>query len=84
MEKYDLVLADPPYSIEDCEHYGVSMVKRNKVMKALQRLSTGTHVVWLDQVKPMYKKDYFTNVGSIAMMKSTNHRFRVATIFERT
>src|SRR5688500_10251527 len=38
LHKYDLVLADPPYSIEDCERYGTSMVKRNRVMAALQRL----------------------------------------------
>ena len=27
---YDLILADPPYSVEDCEHYGTSMVKVTK------------------------------------------------------
>lgn len=80
---YDIVLADPPYSIEDCEHYGTSMVKRNSVMKALQGLSVGAHVVWLDQVLPMYRKDTFKIVGVIGMVKSTNHRFRVITIFER-
>ena len=80
---YDIVLADPPYSIEDCEHYGTSMVKRNSVMKALQGLPVGAHVVWLDQVLPMYRKDTFKIVGVIGMVKSTNHRFRVITIFER-
>ena len=47
--KYDLVLADPPYSVEDAEHYQTTMVKRNTVMRALQRLPEGAHVVWLDQ-----------------------------------
>jgi len=84
LEKYDLVLADPPYSVEDCEHYKTSMIKRNVVMKTLgHRLSKGTHVVWLDQVLPMYRKDEFTIVGVIGMVKSTNHRFRVVTIFEK-
>lgn len=38
LERYELVMADPPYSVEDAEHYGTSMVKRNRVMRALQRL----------------------------------------------
>jgi len=80
---YDLVLADPPYSIEDCEHYGTSMVKRNLVMKALERLPIDAHVVWLDQVLPMYRKAAFSVEGVIGMVKSTNHRFRVITIFNR-
>ena len=83
LEDFDLVLADPPYSVEDCEHYGTSMVKRNKVMKALQRTVPGTHIVWLDQVLPMFRKDFFKVVAVIGMVKSTNHRFRVITIFER-
>ena len=83
LEQYDLVLADPPYSIEDCEHYGTTMVKRNVVMRALQRLPAGAHVVWLDQVLPMYRKDCFSQDAVIGMWKSTNHRFRGITIFAR-
>jgi hypothetical protein len=80
---YDLILADPPYSVEDCEHYGTSMVSRNKVMRALARVSPGTHIVWLDQVLPMYRKDTFDIEAVIGMWKSTNHRFRGITIFRR-
>jgi hypothetical protein len=84
LEAFDLVLADPPYSVEDAEHYQTTMVKRNVVMRALgARLPVGAHVVWLDQVLPMYRKDQFGKVGSIGMVKSTNHRFRVVSIFER-
>src|ERR1039458_9326846 len=54
---YDLVLADPPYSVEDAERYQTTMVKRNTVLSALSGLSPGAHVVWLDQVLPMYRKD---------------------------
>lgn len=80
---YDLVLADPPYSVEDCERYQTTMVKRNVVMQALARLSPGAHVVWLDQVLPMYSKNTFSIEAVIGMVKSTNHRFRVVTIFRR-
>lgn len=84
VESFDLVLADPPYSVEDCVHYRTSMVKRNKVTAALgKRLKAGAHVVWLDQVLPMYRKDQFSITGVIGMVKSTNHRFRVVTIFEK-
>ena len=83
LEQYDLVLADPPYSVEDSQRYGTTMINRNKVMRALQRLRTGAHIVWLDQVLPMYRKDTFTQEAVIGMWKSTNHRFRGITIFRR-
>jgi hypothetical protein len=84
LDEFDLVCADPPYSVEDCDHYQTTMIKRNKVMSALGKgLNKGTHVVWLDQVLPMYRKDQFKIVGVIGMVKSTNHRFRVVTIFEK-
>ena len=84
VEHYDLVLADPPYSVEDADHYQPTMIKRNVVMRALaDKASLGTHVVWLDQVLPMYAKSQWSVIGRIGMCKSTNHRFRVVTIFER-
>jgi hypothetical protein len=83
LEQYDLVLADPPYSVEDAERYQATMIKRNVVMRALQRLPAGAHVVWLDQVLPMYRKANWHVDAYIGMVKSTNHRFRVITIFRR-
>jgi len=84
LDCYDLILADPPYSVEDAEHYQTTMIKRNVVMRTLgQRCLPGTHVVWLDQVLPMYRKDQWDIIGVIGMVKSTNHRFRVITIFEK-
>lgn len=84
IEDFDLVMADPPYSVEDCDHYQCTMVKRNIVMRALgSRLKAGAHVVWLDQVLPMYRKADFEVEGYVGMVKSTNHRFRVVTIFRK-
>lgn len=81
---HDIVLADPPYSAEDAEHYGAPMVNRNKVIQALAHGTLpGTHVVWLDQVLPMYRKTDWEMEAVIGMVKSTNHRFRVITIFRR-
>ena len=84
IEDYDLVLADPPYSIEDADRYQTTMIKRNAVLRALKRLRVGSHVVWLDQVLPMYRKDTFSIEATIGMVKSTNHRFRIVTVFRRT
>lgn len=83
LEKYDLVLADPPYSAEDAEHYHTSMVKRNLVFRALSRVKPGTHIVWLDQVLPMWRKDTFRLTGVVGLVRSTNHRFRIMSVYER-
>lgn len=81
---FDIIYADPPYSIEDSNHYGTPMVNRNKVLKECYKiLKHNGFVVWLDQVLPMYKKTEFELVGVIGMVKSTNHRFRVITIFQK-
>lgn len=82
LEKFDLVMSDPMYSVEDALHYGQPMIQRNVVMRTLgKRLASGCHVVWLDQVLPMYRKTDFAVEAYIGMVKSTNHRFRVITIF---
>jgi hypothetical protein len=84
LERYDLVLADPPYSVEDAERYQTTMVKRNVVMRSLAAgMKPGSRVVWLDQVLPMYRKDEWAIEAVIGMVKSTNHRFRVTTVFQR-
>jgi hypothetical protein len=84
LEQYDLVLCDPPYSVEDAERYQTTMIKRNTVMQTLgRRLTSGTHVAWLDQVLPMYRKDDFDVEAYISIVRSTNHRFRVLTIFRK-
>jgi hypothetical protein len=83
LDSYDLILADPPYSVEDAQRYQTTMIKRNAVMRALRGVSPGTHIVWLDQVLPMYRKDAFSIDAVIGMVKSINHRFRVITIFRR-
>jgi hypothetical protein len=46
------------------------MIKRT----ALQGLPAGAHVVWFDQVLPMYRKDSWAVEAVIGMVKSTNHR----------
>ena len=84
LHEYDLVLADPPYSVEDAERYQTTMVQRNVVMRSLAAgMTEDARVIWLDQVLPMYRKDEWAIEAVIGMVKSTNHRFRVVTIFRR-
>lgn len=83
LENFDIVLADPPYTGEDADRYGTPMVNRNKVMVALRQVDPGTPVVWLDQALPIYRKTDWEVIARIGLTKSTNHRFRVVTVFER-
>lgn len=84
LDYYDIFLVDPPYTGEDADHYGTTMVSRTKVMRALaEGAMPGTHVVWLDQASVMYRKDQWEIEASIAIERSTNHRFRSVKVFRR-
>jgi SAM-dependent methyltransferase len=81
---FDLILADPPYSAEDAEHYGTPMVNRNKVVSECAKvLRPGGHLCWLDMAFPMYKKAELKLVGTISLIRSTNHRVRAVFIWEK-
>lgn len=83
-DAYDIIYADPPYSAEDTIHYGTPMINRNKVLsECVKVIKMGGFIVWLDQVLPMYRKSELKIIGLIGMVKSTNHRFRVVTIFQK-
>jgi hypothetical protein len=84
VEDYDLVLADPPYSAEDADHYGTPLVSRNKVVAVLaQRMKPGAHLAWLDQAQPMYRKDTLRPEAAIGIVRSTMHRYRCLLIWVR-
>jgi hypothetical protein len=60
------------------------MVNRNKVVRTLSDgLRPGAYVAWLDQVYPMFTKIQLKPEAVIGIVGSTNHRFRVLTIFRR-
>ena len=81
---FQIIYADPPYSIEDAKHYGVSLVNRKKVVNECHIiLQEGGFLLWLDQVVPMYRKDKWTVRGYITVIRSTNQRIRVVTIFQK-
>ncbi len=79
-----LVLADPPYSAADAARYETPMVDRRRAIAALASVvEAGGHLVWLDTVWPMHNKRQWVTVGQIAIIRSTNHRVRLCSIFER-
>lgn len=79
-----LILADPPYSAADAEKYGTVMVNRGRVFRTLAQVTDpGAFVVWLDTTWPMHRKAEWRTVGRITLVRSTNHRVRLVSIFER-
>jgi hypothetical protein len=81
---FRLVLADPPYSAADSEIYKTPTIDRRRAIAALATVTKpGGHLVWLDVCWPMHRKAQWTTVGRITIVRSTNHRIRMATIFER-
>jgi len=81
---YDLILADPPYSGEDAAHYGRPLINRFKVItECVKILTSGGYLVWLDQVFPMFRKSELKLIGTIGIIRSTNHRVRTVFVFKR-
>lgn len=82
--KFQLVLADPPYSPADAEKYGTPPLNKRLAIASLAAVTdAGGFLVWLDQVWPMYRKAEWDCIGQITLIRSTNHRVRMVSIFQR-
>lgn len=82
-QRFDLILADPPYSKEDAKKYDCPPPSRGATMRELWKVcKPGGNLVWLDQVWPMHRKDQWKTWGTIGLVRSTNHRVRMVSIFE--
>lgn len=62
---------------------GVSHSLEKRRGEEVKVTKPGGHLVWLDVCWPMHRKVEWVTVGRIAIVRSTNHRVRMATIFER-
>ena len=84
INRYRLIIVDPPYSQEDANHYGIPMINRNKVIiECCKVLMIDGYIVWLDQVLPMYRKRVINLIGTIGLIRSTNHRVRFIFIWKK-
>jgi len=81
--RFDLVLADPPYSAADAVKYDCPAPNRGKILRALRQVTAKAgNLVWLDQVWPMHRKADWKTWGTIGLVRSTNHRMRLVSMFE--
>lgn len=61
-----------------------SHLYRGKATRALAEVvPVGGYMAWLDTVWPMHSKACWVTVGRITVIRSTNHRVRLCSIFER-
>ena len=83
-DTFDIVFSDPPYTQKDADKYGTKMINRKKVVHEVYKvLEPGGFLVWLDTSYPMFTKREFNVVGFVNIVRSTNHRFRDAIIYQR-
>lgn len=79
-----LILADPPYSQEDSEHYQNSMVDRARVVReCAQVLRPGGWMAWMDQACPIFSNSEIRRGGIISYLRSTGNRFRCIILFQK-
>lgn len=82
--KFDLIIADPPYTPADATRYGTPMIHRKRVLEECSKiLEPGGFVVWLDTMWPMIAKKYLVLVGAIGILRSQNHRVRFTFIMQK-
>lgn len=83
--KYEVIMADPPYSSVDATIYGnACLVNREKVLhQCSQVLFDGGILIWLDCITwlDISIPSNLKIIGVIPIVRSTNHRFRLVTIF---
>jgi len=82
--RFDLEYVDPPYSADDARIYGTPPFNRQRAIEALAFVTrSGGHAVWLDDRWPVHNRRQWGTIGRIFIVRSTNHRFRGITIFQR-
>lgn len=82
---FDLQVADPPYSDEDAKRYESPMIDRLRTTEALADVATASgYLAWLDTSWPQHSKQQWRTIGHATVLRSTNHRVRLLTLFERT
>ena len=82
--RFDLAIVDPPYEKADAKRYGVKLPNKKLIVAELAKVvRPGGHLVWLDTKLPMFRKLEWEWVGAFGIVRSTNHRVRLLSIFRR-
>jgi len=82
--RFDLVMADPPYSPDDAKKYDMPYLNHSTVLAQIHKvMRIGGTLVWLDTKWPMHSKDQWQTYGFIGIVRSTNHRYRIATFMRK-
>ena len=80
----DVICADPPYSKQAAARYGTPLPNRRMVLEQCAKvLRPGGFVVWLDTVWPMIAKVKLKLVGTIPILRSSNHVVRCVFMFQK-
>ena len=81
--RFDLILADPPYSAEDAKKYDCPPPNRRAIMARLRQVAApGANLVFLDTCWPQHRKTDWKTWATIGLVRSTNHRVRLVSIFQ--
>lgn len=84
---WDGILCDPPYTLEDAEHYAVHtdlMPKPNALLRnALRSVRDGGRVGMLHYVLPQPPREGVKFVACVGVIVGFNNRMRVFSVFEK-
>lgn len=84
-DRFWLTVADPPYTAADATRYGTPMIDRRRTVAALATVTQPEgFLAWLDTTWPMHSKRDWLTVGRILVQRSTNHRVRLLSLFQRS
>lgn len=77
---YDYIMADPPYTLRDCEEYGCTMPNKRLVLDQCHRLTE--YVVWLDLTRPPHDPQKWLQIAQIGV-DCGNYLPRICSILQR-
>lgn len=82
--RFRLICADRPYTPADAKKYGTPPVVSQRACAALAKVAAPRgFMAWLDQYSPIYSSKDWRVCGRIFIDRSTGHRIRKVTLFER-
>lgn len=86
--KYEALCGDPAFNLQGAAtlgpDYATPGINQLRATSALARvLEPGGHLAWLDTSWPIHTKRALVTVGRIYLQRSTMHRTRVCSLFQR-